>query len=231
MKQDIVISVQNISKIYDEKTIPVIALQDVSFEVEKGEFIAIKGPSGSGKTTLLNLLGGLDKPSHGNIQIGGHEVSSLSGKALVEFRLNHIGFVFQSYNLIPVFTAAENIGFIMQLQKINSDLIHKRVQELLIQIGLTDKANKRPFELSGGQQQRIAVARALAGKPQFILADEPTANLDSKTAFHLLDLMHELNQKEQMTFIFSTHDQRVIERARRIITLEDGRIVSDQRDI
>lgn len=231
MKQDIVISVQNISKIYDEKTIPVIALQDVSFEIEKGEFIAIKGPSGSGKTTLLNLLGGLDKPSHGNIQIGGHEVSSLSGKALVEFRLNHIGFVFQSYNLIPVFTAAENIGFIMQLQKINHDLIHKRVQELLIQIGLTDKANKRPFELSGGQQQRIAVARALAGKPQFILADEPTANLDSKTAFHLLDLMLELNQKEQMTFIFSTHDQRVIERARRIITLEDGRIVSDQRGI
>lgn len=230
MKKDIVISVQNISKVYDEKTIPVIALQDVSFEVEEGEFIAIKGPSGSGKTTLLNLLGGLDKPSRGNIQIGGHEVSSLSGKALVDFRLNHIGFVFQSYNLIPVFTAAENIGFIMQLQKINSDLIHKRVQELLIQIGLTDKANKRPFELSGGQQQRIAVARALAGKPQFILADEPTANLDSKTAFHLLDLMHELNQKEQMTFIFSTHDQRVIERAGRIITLEDGRIVSDQRD-
>ncbi len=229
MKDTSVISVEHVSKIYDEFTIPVKALDDVSFSVDQAEFIAIKGPSGSGKTTLLNAMGGLDKPSHGKIIIGGHEVTNLSGSALVNFRLHHIGFVFQSFNLIPVFTAEENIGFIMELKKINRHEIQKRVNELLEQIGLTDKAKKRPFELSGGQQQRVAVARALAGKPQFILADEPTANLDSASASKLLDLMQSLNQKEQMTFIFSTHDQRVIERARRIITLDDGRIVSDEK--
>ncbi len=224
-----VIEVQKLSKIYDQETIPVYALNGVDFKVSEAEFIAVKGPSGSGKTTFLNMIGGLDHPTTGQIVIGGHEITNMSPRELVEFRLFHIGFVFQSYNLIPVFTAEENIGFIMQLQKRPAKEIKARVKELLEQIGLTDKAKKRPYELSGGQQQRVAVARALAGKPQFILADEPTANLDSASAFHLLDLMQELNKKEQMTFIFSTHDQRVIDRARRVVTLEDGRIIQDMQ--
>ncbi len=222
-----VIEVQQLSKVYDQDTIPVHALNGVDFKVAEAEFIAVKGPSGSGKTTFLNMIGGLDHPTTGRIVIGGHEITNMNQQELVDFRLFHIGFVFQSYNLIPVFTAEENIGFIMQLQKRPAKEIKARVKELLEQIGLSDKAKKRPYELSGGQQQRIAVARALAGKPQFILADEPTANLDSASAFNLLDLMQDLNKREQMTFIFSTHDQRVIERARRVVSLEDGRITQD----
>jgi len=222
-----VIDAHNLYRIYDEKTIPVHALNGVHLHIEKGEFTTIKGPSGSGKTTLLNLIGGLDIPTKGYVEIQGTNITELRGNRLIDFRLNNIGFVFQSYNLIPVLTARENIEFIMLLQKRPATERKNRVDELLDQIGLSDKADKRPRELSGGQQQRVAVARALAPKPQFILADEPTANLDSVSAGHLLDLMAKLNKEETMTFIFSTHDQRVIERARRVITLEDGKIVAD----
>jgi putative ABC transport system ATP-binding protein len=225
--QETVIDAHNLSKIYDEKTIPVYALNKVHLHILRGEFTAIKGPSGSGKTTLLNMLGGLDIPSEGFVEIGGTNITALKGNELIDFRLNNIGFVFQSYNLIPLLTAKENIEFIMLLQKRPKEEREQRVMELLKQIGLEDKINKRPKELSGGQQQRVAVARALAPKPQFILADEPTANLDSVSAENLLDMMLKLNQEENMTFIFSTHDQRVINRARRVITLEDGKIVSD----
>lgn len=222
-----VIDAHNLVKVYDEKTIPVYALNGVHLHIERGEFTAIKGPSGSGKTTLLNMLGGLDTPTSGYVEINGINITNLHGNKLIDFRLHNIGFVFQSYNLIPVLTAKENIEFIMLLQKAAPKERENRVAELLKQIGIAEKANKRPSELSGGQQQRVAVARALAPKPQFILADEPTANLDSVSAGNLLDMMAQLNKEENMTFIFSTHDQRVIERARRVITLEDGKIVKD----
>lgn len=225
--KETVIDAHNLSRIYDEKTVPVYALNKVHLHVSRGEFTTIKGPSGSGKTTLLNMLGGLDVPTEGYVEINGKNITKLKGNELIDFRLNNIGFVFQSYNLIPVLTARENIEFIMLLQKRPAREIEHRVFELLRQIGLEDKADKRPAELSGGQQQRIAVARALAPKPQFILADEPTANLDSVSAGNLLDMMAKLNEEENMTFIFSTHDQRVINRARRVITLEDGKIMED----
>lgn len=222
-----VIDAHNLIKVYDESTVPLYALHGVHLHISTGEFIAIKGPSGSGKTTLLNMIGGLDTPSNGQVIIDGTDLQGLKENELIDFRLHNIGFVFQAYNLIPVLTARENIEFIMLLQKRPAVEINKRVNELLKQVGLEDKADKRPGELSGGQQQRVAVARALAPKPKFILADEPTANLDSKSAGNLLDIMLQLNQQENMTFIFSTHDQRVIDRARRVITLEDGKIVSD----
>lgn len=225
--QKTVIDAHNLSKIYDEKAVPVYALNGVHLHITRGEFTAIKGPSGSGKTTLLNMIGGLDTPSSGFVEIDGTNITALRGNALMDFRLRNIGFVFQSYNLIPVLTAKENIEFIMLLQKRPAREREARVTELLREVGLEDKANKRPRELSGGQQQRVAVARALAPKPQFILADEPTANLDSISAENLLDRMLKLNREENMTFIFSTHDQRVIDRARRVITLEDGKIVAD----
>lgn len=222
-----VIDAHNVSKVYMEGSVSTYALNNVHLHIERGEFIAIKGPSGSGKTTLLNMIGGLDIPTSGYVEIDGTNITELSSNELVTFRLHNIGFVFQSYNLIPVLTAEENIEFIMLLQNVSDSERQHRVHELLKEIGLEDKAKKKPSELSGGQQQRIAVARALASKPQFILADEPTANLDSKSAGNLLDIMLKLNKEEHMTFIFSTHDQRVIDRARRVITLEDGKIVSD----
>jgi putative ABC transport system ATP-binding protein len=222
-----VIDAHNISKVYNRKTIPVYAVNNVHLHVEKGEFTALVGPSGSGKTTLLNLIGGLDKPDEGNIFINGIDLTQLSANKLITFRLKNIGFVFQSYNLIPVLTAKENVEFIMQLQKISSKERKERVEKLFKEIGLEDKLNERPSKLSGGQQQRVAVARALASKPQFVLADEPTANLDSRSASNLLDLMARLNKDENITFLFSTHDQRVIDRARRVITLVDGKIASD----
>jgi putative ABC transport system ATP-binding protein len=207
--------------------VPVYALNGVHLHISAGEFIALKGPSGSGKTTLLNMIGGLDKPDKGYVKVNGVNITDMKANALIDFRLRHIGFVFQHYNLIPVLTARENVEFIMLLQKRPKDEINRRVAELLEQVGLSGKAGKRPSELSGGQQQRVAVARALAPKPQFILADEPTANLDSVSASNLLDIMDRLNREEKITFIFSTHDQRVIDRARRVITLEDGKVVHD----
>ncbi len=222
-----VIDAHNISKTYNPKGIPVLAVKNVHLHLSKGEFVSLVGPSGSGKTTLLNMIGGLDHPDSGNIIINGTEITDLSQSALVKFRLHNIGFVFQSFNLIPVLTAKENAEFIMLLQRIPKEERDARISKLFTEVGLVDKMNVRPSQLSGGQQQRVAVVRALASKPQFVLADEPTANLDSASAFNLLDIMAKLNQEEDMTFIFSTHDQRVIERARRVIKLEDGRIVSD----
>ena len=224
-----VIEAKNLTKIYNPKTVPVNALQGVDLTIEKGEFTAIVGPSGSGKTTLLNIIGGLDTPSGGNIRVDGEDISQLSDNQLIEFRQKKIGFVFQSYNLIPVLTVAENTEFVMLLQKRPKEERDKRVAELLDSVGLADKKTKRPNQLSGGQQQRVAVARALAPKPAFILADEPTANLDSASATNLLDIMEKLNRDEGITFVFSTHDQRVIDRARRVVTLVDGRIGSDER--
>jgi len=223
-----VITTKNLKKIYNDDTVPVHALNGVDLKIEKGEFTAVVGPSGSGKTTLLNIIGGLDEPTSGEIKVNGTNLFSLSESELIDYRLHHIGFVFQAYNLIPVLTAMENVSFILQLQGRSNKECKQRSLELLKEVGLEDRINNRPNELSGGQQQRVAVARALAPHPNFILADEPTANLDSVSSGNLLDMMAELNEKENMTFIFSTHDQRVIDRARRVVTLVDGKIDKDE---
>ena len=224
-----IIKVNQIKKTYNPEKIPVHALQGVDLSIAEGEFTAIVGPSGSGKTTLLNIIGGLDRPTSGKIEVGGTDISNLSDNQLIDFRKDNIGFVFQAYNLIPVLTAKENVEFVMLLQNRSEKERNERVTELMSSVGLSDKMDKRPSELSGGQQQRVAVARALAPKPTFILADEPTANLDSKSTANLLDMMLDLNAKENVTFVFSTHDQRVIDRARRVVTLDDGVIISDER--
>lgn len=223
-----VIEIKNITKTYNENTVPVHAVRGIDLNIEEGEFSAIIGPSGSGKTTFLNMIGGLDVPTSGSVKIDNKDISGLTSKQLIDFRLNHIGFVFQAYNLIPVLTAAENVAFIMELKGVGKAERMQRAKELLEQVGIGDKFNRRPKELSGGEQQRVAVARALASKPKFILADEPTANLDSKSTGDLLDMMADLNQKLNITFLFATHDQRVMDRARRIITLTDGKISSDE---
>lgn len=222
-----VITTQNISKIYNSDHFPVHALSHVDVEIKQGEFTAIVGPSGSGKSTLLNIIGGLDTADTGTVEIAGRSISGLKDNELIDFRLMNIGFVFQSYNLIPVLTARENVEFIMLLQNRPKSERKKRVEALLIAVGLEKEMDRRPSQLSGGQQQRVAVARALASNPKFILADEPTANLDSASTSMLLDLMSKMNSEEKATFIFSTHDQRVIDKAKRVITLEDGKIVSD----
>jgi putative ABC transport system ATP-binding protein len=228
MEDQIVIATKSLSKIYNEDTIPVPALDDVNLTIEKGAFVAIVGPSGSGKTTLLNILGGIDKPSRGEVYVDGKPLSGMSDNELIDFRRDHIGFVFQSFNLIPVLTAKENAEFVMLLQGKSEKEREERIRVLFAAAGMEDKANSRPVELSGGQQQRVAVLRALAPKPAFILADEPTANLDSKTAYNLLEMMEKLNHEENMTFVFSTHDPRVMERAHRIITLVDGKVCKDE---
>lgn len=222
-----IIKATNVSKIYHKTTIPVHALNNLSLTIEEGEFTAIVGPSGCGKTTLLNILGGLDQPTTGKVEIAGEDIANFNDGELIDFRLRNIGFVFQAYNLIPVLTAIENVEFIMLLQKQDKKKRHERAMQLLNEMDIGDKANSKPSQLSGGQQQRVAVARALASKPRFILADEPTANLDSASTTNLLDLMAKMNKDEKATFIFSTHDQRVMDKARRIITLEDGAIISD----
>lgn len=222
-----VIETKNLHKTYNETQVPVKAVNGIDLQIEEGEFTAIVGPSGCGKTTLMNMIGGLDQPSEGQVSINGQALNNLKSSQLIDFRLHNIGFVFQAYNLLPVLTVKENIEFIMQLQGKSHKECEQRVDEMLKQIGLTDKKKQRPNQLSGGQQQRVAVARALASKPKFILADEPTANLDSKSTSDLLDLMEKLNREENMTFIFSTHDDRVMKKARRLITLDDGKIVKD----
>ncbi|CAN5398698.1 ABC transporter ATP-binding protein [soil metagenome] len=222
-----IIETDHLKKIYNETKFPVTAVNDVSLKIEKGEFTAIVGPSGSGKTTLLNIIGGLDHPTSGKVILAGKDITNMKESQLIDFRLHNIGFVFQAYNLVPVLTAKENISFVMLLQKKSKAERDERAEELLKEVGLEERMDNRPSELSGGQQQRVAVARALASRPAFILADEPTANLDSTSASNLLDIMAKLNKEESMTFIFSTHDSRVIERARRVITLEDGKIISD----
>ncbi|MDR2774593.1 MAG: ABC transporter ATP-binding protein [Tannerella sp.] len=224
-----IIKVKDLVRIYRDTATEVKAVDNVSLDIEQGEFTAIVGPSGSGKTTLLNMIGGLDMPTSGAIFIDNRDITKLKGRELVDFRLHNIGFIFQSYNLIPVLTAGENVSFIMELQKQPKDKIRERTVEILTGVGLGDRIESRPAQLSGGQQQRVAVARAMASRPRFIIADEPTANLDSKATEKLLEMMLELNQKENVTFIFSTHDQRVVNKARRIIVLEDGRIVDERR--
>ncbi len=224
-----IIKTQDLSKVYNPDTIPVHALRDVNISFDEGEFTAVRGPSGSGKTTLLNMLGGLDKPTGGAVMIDGEDISAMKDSDRIDFRLKNIGFVFQHYNLIPVFTARENVSFIMLLQKRDKKEIKKRADELLEQVGLGGREDARPVQLSGGQQQRVAVARALASEPKFILADEPTANLDTESAMNLLDIMERMNKEENVTFIFSTHDQRVIDRARRVVTMVDGAIHKDER--
>jgi putative ABC transport system ATP-binding protein len=223
-----VIEIKDLYKIYNGSHVEVRAVNGIDLTVEEGEFTAIVGPSGSGKTTFLNLLGGLDRPTSGEVLVDGVNIWNLKSRKLIDFRLRNIGFVFQAYNLIPVLTAKENVEFIMQLQGQSKLEREKRTKELLEEVGLGERLDSRPSKLSGGQQQRVAVARALASKPKFILADEPTANLDSKSTETLLDIMEKLNKEEKITFIFSTHDARVVKKARRVITIEDGKILSDE---
>ena len=221
------IETEKLKKTYKQGSLKVKAVDSVNLKISDGEFTAIVGPSGSGKTTLLNCIGGLDSPTSGNVIIDNELISSYSSGQMINFRLNNIGFVFQAYNLIPVLTAKENIEMVMLMQGYNKKDMDQRSSDLLNEVGMGDLSKRRPAELSGGQQQRVAVARALASKPKFILADEPTANLDSKSTAKLLDIMSKLNKQENITFVFSTHDQRVIDRARRVVTLEDGKIIKD----
>ena len=223
-----IIEIKDLVKIFKDSAQDICAVNHVTLNITEGEFTAIVGPSGSGKTTLLNLIGGLDTPTSGSLRVDGKDISLLKEKEMTAFRLHHIGFVFQAYNLIPVLTAKENVAFVMELQGRKKEETNRRATELLDAVGLSDRMDNRPAKLSGGQQQRVAVARALASKPKFVLADEPTANLDSKSAENLLDIMEKLNEQEGVTFIFSTHDPRIVAKARRVITLEDGKVVSDE---
>lgn len=223
------IEVHKLCKTYNpESDFPVQAVRELDLTIEQGEFVAVMGPSGSGKTTLLNMLGGIDQPTSGEVIINGRNINRLDDKQKIAFRRDHIGFIFQDYSLLPVLTAMENVEFVMQLQGHNDSECRARALDLLQQVGLQAQRDKVPTQLSGGQQQRVAVARALAPKPSFIMADEPTANLDAESTRELLDIMQQLNEKEGTTFIFSTHDPRVIKRARRVIVFEDGRLTQDK---
>lgn len=223
------IQLENIEKIYQDNKIPVRALSDINLQFDRGEFTVIAGPSGSGKTTLLNLIGALDKPTSGKVCFNSEDLSKKSKSELAEFRLKKLGFVFQAYNLIPVLTAMENIEFTMVLLNIPYQDRRKKALEIMKELGIDMLANKKPNEMSGGQQQRVAIARAIVTNPEVVLADEPTANLDSTTASQLMDLMEKLNLEKNVTFIFSSHDPRVIERGRRLILLRDGIIYSDNK--
>ncbi len=230
MSEDIktVIRMERCSKVYQTGKVEVQALDDVSLAIDKGEFTAIAGPSGSGKSTLLNLISGLDYPTSGKVYLAGKAISEMSGRELSDYRRDHIGFIFQAYNLIPVLSVMENAEYIMLLQGIPSRERKKRILELLEDVGMRGLENRRPPELSGGQQQRVAIVRAMASQPDIILADEPTANLDSATGSALLDMMRELNEKRGMTFVFSTHDEMIMQRARRLVLLRDGKLYSDE---
>ena len=221
------VSVENVSRVFAMDHSGVKALDDVSLSIERGEFLAISGPSGSGKSTLLNLIGGIDRRTSGRIRMEGTDLTRLSAAQMAEFRRNRIGFVFQTFNLIPVFTASENVEYPLLLHRIGSKERRRRVAEALESVGLSARANHRPDLLSGGERQRVAVARAIVHRPSLVLADEPTANLDTCNATQLIDLMRDLNRRLGLTFIFSTHDQRLLEHTPRIVLLTDGRIVSD----
>ena len=223
-----VIETKNLCRTFGEGETQVVALDQVNIKIAAGEFTAITGPSGSGKTTLLQLIGGLDEPAAGDVFLSGTNIALMSGSQLSDFRRDHIGFIFQSYNLIPVLSAEENIEYIMLLQGVSTQARKKRVQEMLALVGLEGLGDRRPAQLSGGQQQRVAVARAMASKPNIILADEPTANLDSTTGISLIEVMRELNKQLGMTFVFSTHDHKIMDRADRLIHLEDGVIQLDE---
>jgi putative ABC transport system ATP-binding protein len=219
---------EKVSKTYHVDHISVPALEEVDLEIARGQFVALAGPSGSGKTTLLNVVGGLDQPSAGAVTLEGRRLDRLSPAELADLRLEHVGFVFQAYNLIPVLTARENVEFVMELQGVSAERRHHLSSQILEEVGLSGLEDRRPAELSGGQQQRVAVARAMVSRPAIVLADEPTANLDSHTARELVELMRALNEKHQITFLVSTHDPMVMELAPRRIGLRDGRVVSDQ---
>ncbi|MBI1212700.1 MAG: ATP-binding cassette domain-containing protein [Alphaproteobacteria bacterium] len=224
-----IVECRGVTKHYRLGTIDVAALRGVDLTIDKGDFASLAGPSGSGKTTLLNAIGGLDRPTKGSIKIEGHEITALNANALADLRLRKIGFVFQAYNLIPVLSAVENVEFILQLMGVEAAARRARAKEVLRDVGLEGLENRRPARLSGGQQQRVAVARALASKPAIVLADEPTANLDTKTAEDLIALMSGLNDRLGTTFLMATHDARVISRTRRHIVISDGGITSDER--
>ncbi|MFP6804424.1 MAG: ABC transporter ATP-binding protein [Pseudomonadales bacterium] len=223
------IETRDLCRTFGTEETKVTALDHVSINIEEGEFTAIIGPSGSGKTTLLHLIGGLDEPNTGSVMLSGRNIADMSGNQLSDFRRDHIGFVFQAYNLIPVLSAEENIEYIMLLQGVGAAERKKRVKEMLAIVELEGLGDRRPSHLSGGQQQRVAVARAMASNPDIILADEPTANLDSKTGISLLEVMRDLNQQRNMTFVFSTHDEKIMERATRLIYLRDGKVEQDER--
>lgn len=223
----VLIEAEGLSKIYRVGEVDVSALKAVDLKVARGEFTAIAGPSGSGKSTLLNILSGLDTPSAGRVSLAGTPISEMGGRALSDFRRDHIGFIFQAYNLIPVLTVLENIEYVMLLQGVSRRVRRERVQEMLSTVGLEGMEDRRPPQLSGGQQQRVAVARAMVSGPDLILADEPTANLDSATGAALLDLMRELNECRGMTFLFSSHDRMIMDRAKRLVVLKDGSLVQD----
>ncbi|PWI33296.1 macrolide ABC transporter ATP-binding protein [Vibrio albus] len=223
------IETHKLCKIYNQDSdFPVHAVQALDLTIKQGEFVAVMGPSGSGKTTLLNMLGGIDHPTSGEVFIDGCNICTLPEKERIAFRRDNIGFIFQDYSLLPVLTALENVEFVMQLQGVSEKECRNRAEALLKRVGLAAQQNKRPTKLSGGQQQRVAVARALASRPRFVMADEPTANLDADSTADLLNIMQQLNETEGTTFIFSTHDPRVIKRARRVIVFEDGRLTADR---
>ena len=226
---DWAVELKDVTKTYQTDGLAVLALRGLDLSIKPDEFLAIAGPSGSGKTTLLNVMGGLDRADSGQIRVAGHDLQALSNGQLARLRLQHIGFVFQAYNLIPVLTARENAEFTLLLQGVPEPQRRARIERLFTEVGLTGLEERRPTQLSGGQQQRVAVARAMATQPALILADEPTANLDSSTASALLDVMAQLNHTHGTTFIFSTHDPQVMDRSRRLIRLRDGQIISDER--
>ena len=222
------IEVKNLSKFYNQNGISITAVKSISMNIKRGEFTAIAGPSGSGKTTLLNLISGLDTPSEGTVLLAGKAISRMSGNELSDFRRDHIGLIFQAFNLIPVLTTAENIEYIMLLQGVSKKERERRVSLILEDVDLKGKEDRFPKQLSGGQQQRVSIARAMVANPDIILADEPTANLDSRTGSALINMMKDLNERKGKTFVFSTHDNMIMERAKRLILLKDGEIVSDE---
>ncbi len=223
-----IVRCEHVTKTYRQGKVEVTALHEIDLRVEGGELVAMAGPSGSGKTTMLNLIGGLDHPDRGRIVVNGNDYATLKEARLAELRLHHIGFVFQSYNLIPVLSAVENVEYVMLLQGVAAAERRRRARDILDDVGLEEKYDRRPAELSGGQQQRVAVARAIVSNPSIVLADEPTANLDSKTGEGLLQLMVRMNRERKVTFIFSTHDPMVMSYARRVVTIRDGRIADDR---
>ena len=227
MTNEVLVTARDVTKVYDTGKIEVHALTGVTLEVHKGDLVAIVGPSGSGKTTFLNLVGALDVPTGGQLAVLGRDISALSKRRRADLRLHELGFVFQAYNLVPVLTARENVEFVLELQGVSAER-SSRALDILDQLGLTEFADRRPNELSGGQQQRVAVARAVASKPKLVLADEPTANLDGENAEILLGMMRRLNTEYGITFVFSTHDPRVVAHARRVVTLVDGRVAKDE---
>lgn len=231
MSTEHVIVTRDLKKTYEDGGVPVEAVRGIDFTLTKGEFTAIIGPSGSGKTTFLNLMAGLDSPTGGEVELSGNLISKMSGKELSNYRRDHIGFIFQAYNLFPVLTVEENIEYIMLLQGIHKQERHERVMKILEQVELQDFAGRLPSKLSGGQQQRVAVARAMVSKPALVIADEPTANLDSKTSGDLLDMMKKLNEETGMTFLFSTHDEIVMKRARKVVTIRDGLLYKSEESI